>query len=153
MKKSSVCVFAILLLELSVNLGAHERKRAEICLAGGIFTTGSNGSGIIATSLGYNFKFVGAEVYGAIIEQGTVLGANLLLGFFEYQPFIPYVIGGIWTIGGDNTIVAEGSGFNVGGGIKIKLMDAFAVRAEIRRYFVESHWGVNTFTGGISLFF
>ncbi len=146
MKNLAISIFISFLLIWSGNLNAQERKKAEICLAGGAFLSEDTSTAFVAASIGYKFKFIGAEVNGEIFREAIVLGTNLLLGPFHLR-IIPYATGGIWTT------TWGGIGLNVGGGIKIKLSDTFAVRAEFRRYFVESDWGINTIIGGISLFF
>ncbi len=148
MKKSIALFFVFSLIVLSGNLTAQERKRGEISFGGGLFFSEGNSSPFGAASLGYYFKLIGVEVNGAIIEGGGVLGGNLVVGLFDNQGLIPYATGGIWTT------TYGGFGFNVGGGIKIKLSEVLAIRAEYRRYIVsETDWGVNAVIGGISLFF
>ena len=153
MKKSIYLLLFLSILLLPWNSFAESKKRIEICVSGGFFISEGNSCAIAGASLGYNFRFIASEVFVGVIDRGTVLGVNLLLGLFDNQLVIPYVSGGIWTIEGNNTIVAGGSGFNVGGGIKIKFSEVFAIRTEFRRYFVESHWGVNIIIGGVSLYF
>ncbi len=148
MKKFTVLFLVFSILLLSGDIFAEARKKAEICFAGGLFFSGGYSTAFGAASLGYYFKVIGVEVNGAIFKGGTVLGGNLLLGPFDNQRFIPYATGGIWTT------TDGGFGFNLGGGIKIKLSKVFAIRAEYRRYFVgDTDWGVNTIIGGICFFF
>lgn len=148
MKKFIALFLVFSILALSGNLFAEARKKVEICFAGGLFFSEGISAPFGAVSLGYYSKLIGAEVNGAIIEGGAVIGGNLVVGLFDNQRLIPYATGGIWTT------TDGGFGFNVGGGIKIKLSEVFAIRAEYRRYFVgESDWGVNAIIGGISLFF
>jgi opacity protein-like surface antigen len=52
------------------------------------------------------------------------------------------------------TTTYGGFGFDVGGGVKIKLSERFAIRAEYRRYFIgDDDLGLNVILGGISVFF
>ena len=135
-------------MALSGSLFAETRKKGEISLAGGLFFSEGNSSPFGAASLGYYFKWIGAEVNGAIVEGGGVIGVNLVVGDFDNRRLIPYATGGIWTT------TYGGFGFNVGGGIKIKISEVFAIRVEYRRYIVsETDWGLNAVIGGISLFF
>lgn len=76
-----------------------------------------------------------------------IIGGNILVGTFESKNLMPYLTAGIWTTTGG------GFGYNVGGGVKIKLSEVFAIRAEYRRYFISEDWGVNAMIGGISMFF
>lgn len=135
-------------LAISGNLFADARKKGEISFGGGLFLSEYDSLSFGAASLGYYSKFIGGEVNGAIFEGGAVIGGNLIVGHFDNQRLIPFATGGIWTT------AFGGLGYNIGGGIKMKLSEEFAIRAEYRRYFVgDSDWGVNTIIGGISLFF
>lgn len=148
MKKFISLLLVFFVLVLSGNLFAEARKKGEFSLAGGLFFSEGASSPFGAASLGYYFKWVGAEVNGAILEGGGVIGGNLVVGDFANPRLIPYATGGIWTT------TDGGFGFNAGGGIKIKLSEVLAIRAEYRRYFIgDSDWGVNAIIGGISLFF
>jgi hypothetical protein len=148
MKKFMALFLVFSVLILSGNLFAEARKKGEICFGGGLFFSEGNSAAFGAASFGYYSKLIGGEVNGAILEGGMVIGGNLVVGLFDNQSLIPYATGGIWTT------TAGGSGYNIGGGIKMKLSEVFAIRAEYRRYFFgDSDWGVNTIIGGISLFF
>ncbi len=148
MKKIIVLFLVYSILALSGNLFAETRKKGEFSLAGGLIFSEGYSSPFGGASLGYYFKWIGAEVNGVVIEGGGIIGGNLVVGLFDNQRLIPYATGGIWTT------TYGGFGFNVGGGIKIKLSEVFAIRAEYRRYIVgESDWGVNAVIGGISFFF
>lgn len=148
MKKFIAFFLVFSVFTLSGNLFAEARKKGEICFGGGLFFSEGNSAAFVAASLGYYSKLIGGEVNGAIIEGGAVIGGNVVVGLFDNQRLIPYATGGIWTT------TAGSFGYNIGGGIKMKLSEVFAIRAEYRRYFFgESDWGVNTIIGGISLFF
>jgi opacity protein-like surface antigen len=147
MKKCIVTLLLFSFLALSGDLIAQKRKKGEVSLGGGVFFA-DGGSAFGAISLGYLTPFVGLEMNGAILEGGGLIGGNLSVGPFTSQVFIPYVTGGIWTT------TEGGSGFNVGAGVRVKLTEAFALRAEYRRYiFGESDWGLNAVIGAISYFF
>jgi len=148
MKKIMVLFLVYSVVALSGSLFAETRKKAEISLAGGSFISEGGSSAFGAASLGYYFKWIGAELNGAVLEGGGIIGCNLVIGIFDSPRLIPYTTGGIWTT------TYGGGGFDVGGGIKMKLSEAFAIRAEYRRYVTsDTDWGVSAAIGGISLFF
>ena len=152
MKKFIVLFLVFSLFSLSGNLMAQNRKKGEISLGGGFFFVDGGSSAFGAVSLGYYSTFIGVELNGAILEGGALIGGNLSVGPFAMRiamrSFIPYATGGIWTT------TSGGIGFDIGGGIKIKLSEVFALRTEYRRYiFGESDWGMNAIIGGISWFF
>lgn len=148
MRKTASLSLVFFILVLSANLFAEARQKGEFSLGGGVFFAGHDGSAFGAASFGYYSKFIGAEVNGALIMGGGIIGGNLVLGLFNAEPLIPYVTGGAWIT------TYGGFGFDVGGGIKIRLSKVFAIRVEYRRYLLdEGDWGVNTLIGGISLFF
>lgn len=148
MKKFTVLLVVFSALVLSGNLFAEGERKREISFGGGYFLSDCCSTSFGAASLGYYSKLIGGELSGAVLEGGAILGGNLVLGLFENQLVIPYTTMGIWTT------VCGGLGYNVGGGIKIKLSETFAMRAEYRRYFVgDTDWGIDTIIGGISLFF
>lgn len=147
MKKIIMLFFVLSLVVLSANLMAQERKKGEISFGGGVVFEEGNSSPFGVVSLGSASKFIGAEVNAGYIEGVVVIGGNLLVGKFESKNLVPYVTGGVWTT------TFGGFGFNVGGGLKIKLSEVFAIRAEYRRYFTGEDWGLNALIGGISLFF
>ena len=62
---------------------------------------------------------------------------------------VPYAAGGLWTTSGG------GVGWNIGGGLKMKLTETLAIRAVYRRFasFEEFDWGVNVISFGLSIFF
>ena len=143
MKKLTAFVFVLMLLTLSGELMAQEQPHGEVCLAGILLGDMSSG----AISLGYYSKFAGVEANGTVLEDGVVFGGNLLAGFFE-KGFTPYATGGIWVTTGGYI------GFNLGGGLKIKITKRIAIRAEYRRYFYSNiEWGVNVLAGGLSFSF
>lgn len=148
MRRAISLFLVFFILVLSANLFADARKKGEISFGGGVFFSGGDSSAFGAASLGYYSKLIGAEVNGALIMGGGVIGGNLVLGLFDAEPLVPYATGGVWTT------TYGGFGFDVGGGIKIRLSKVFAIRVEYRRYFFDDgDWGVNTVIGGISLFF
>jgi len=135
-------------MALSMDLNAQNRKKAEISLGGGSFYAGGDGVSFGAFALGICSGYIGAELNGAIVEGGIILGGNLSIGPFALRGLIPYATGGIWTT------TLGGFGFNVGGGIRFKLTEAFALRTEYRRYiFNGSDWGINALIGAATLFF
>lgn len=95
MKKFIVLFLVFSILALSGSLFAETRKKGEISFAGGLFFSEGNSSPFGAASLGYYFKWVGAEVNGAIFEGGGVVGGNIVVGNFGNQRLIPYAKGGI----------------------------------------------------------
>jgi len=148
MRKFMILFLVFSVWAISGSLFADARKKAEISLAGGAFISEGNSSSFGAASLGYYFKWVGAELNGAVLEGGGIIGCNLVIGIFNSPRLIPYTTGGIWTT------TYGGGGFDVGGGIKMKLSEALAIRAEYRRYIVsDTGWGVSAVIGGLSLFF
>jgi hypothetical protein len=147
MKKLTVLFLVISLLAFAGNLSAQQGIKSELSLGGGSFLGEGCSSYFGAASLGFYSKMIGAELSGAILGGGAVVDVNLSSGPFEWQHFIPYATSGIWTT------TSGGFGFNVGGGIKIKLSDEVALRVEYRRYLLqESDWGLDAIIGGISLF-
>ena len=148
MKKLIAMTLVFSIFALSGNLFADSRKKGEICFAGGLFFSEGDSAPFGAASLGYYFKLIGAEISGAYVEGGAVIGGNLVVGLFDSPGLIPYATGGVWAF------TDGGFGFNAGGGIKIKLSEVFAIRAEYRHYFSsDMDWGVNAIIGGISFFF
>jgi hypothetical protein len=148
MKRIIIMYLVFSLFALLGDLGAQNKKRGEISLGGGIFFADGGSSAFGAVSLGFYEPFIGVELNGAILEGGALIGGNLSVGPFAALRFIPYATGGIWTT------TFGGVGFNVGGGIKLRLTEAFALRTEYRRYiFGDSDWGVNALIGAISWFF
>ena len=143
-----VLALAFSLLATSGKLMAQNRKSGEVCLAGGVFFADGSYAPVGGICVGYTTKFVGAEVNGAALEGGGIFGGNLVVGLFDNPRIIPYATGGVWTT------TYGGFGFHAGGGIKMKLSQAYAFRIEYRRYFLDdSDWGVNAVVGGISWFF
>lgn len=149
MKKFIVLFSVFSVWALSGDLFAAERKNWEICFAGGSSFSGAFDSAAFgAASLACYYKFIGAEVSGAIFDGDTVVGGNLVIALFRNQGFIANTTGGVWTT------TDGGFGFSAGGGIKIMLSNMFAIRGEYRRYAVsDSNWEANAIFGGISLFF
>ena len=111
------------LLVLTANLMAEERKKGEICFAGGLFIPEGYSAPFGAVSLGFYSNVIGIEVNGAILGGVTVIGSNLVAGGFDSRNLIPYATAGIWTT------TYGGFGFNFGGGIKIKVSELLAIRA------------------------
>jgi len=150
MRKLISLLLVFSLFFLSGNMFAEARRKAEICYAGGLYFGRNSYNSFLGTvSLGYYFKLIGAEVNGIVVFKGiTIFGSNLSLGLFDNQRLIPYATGGIWK----NS--HEGYGYNVGGGIKIRFEDGFAIRAEYRHYFyTEEGDDIDMIIGGLSLFF
>jgi hypothetical protein len=148
MKRLIVLSLVFSLMVLSGSLFAETGKKGEICFAGGFFFSDGCSAALGAASLGYYYKIIGAEVNGAVIGGGGIMGGNLFVGLFDNQVLAPYATWGIWAT------TCGGLGFNAGGGIKVKPSELFAIRAEYRRYFVGGgDWGINAIIGGISLFF
>ncbi|NIM58854.1 MAG: hypothetical protein GTO16_07930 [Candidatus Aminicenantes bacterium] len=139
------------------NLFAKERKNFEFNLSAAGVTLEDEGLWIIpggVVSLGYYpMKEVGIELGGIIIISegaGALFSGNVVLSPPNLERFIPYAIGGVWTT------TSGGFGWNIGGGLKIKLLnEGMAIRAEYRRWavFEEFDWGVNFISCGLSFFF
>ena len=148
MKKHMIWLIVFFVFAASGNLAAQERKKVELCIAGGaLFSSGGYGPAG-GLSLGYTSKYVGVEVNGAYIGGVGVFGANLVAGLFDSKRYIPYATGGLWTSS------YGGLGFYVGGGVKVKISPRYAWRTEYRRYIVgDSKWGLNAVVSGISIFF
>jgi len=148
MKKITALFFVFFLIVLSGNLTAQERKKGEISFGGFFSPEGYRSLFGGASSVGYTNKFIGVEVNGGYIAGLVVLGGNLVVGAFDSKILVPFTTGGIWTS------QFGGFGFNVGGGLKLMLSEAFAFRVEYRRYFFgDGDWGINVMIGGVSMFF
>ena len=140
----------------SGNLLAQGQKNTEFSLGVAAVTFWEDGTpagGVI--SLGYHGTKgvdIGIELGGIIVlgeGGGAILSANLVVSPFNLQGVIPYAIGGVW-MG-----IPEASGWNIGGGLKIKLNENLAIRAEYRRWvlFEVSGVGATSISCGLSLFF
>ena len=148
--------FVLFLVVCSGNLLAQERKNTEFSLGIASFTFSEDGTpagGVI--SLGYHGTKgvgIGIELGGIIVLSegaGVILSANLVLSFSNLQEPIFYAIGGVWTT------TSGGIGWNIGGGLKIKLNENMAIRAEYRRWvlFEDYDVGAASISCGLSLFF
>ena len=156
MKKIFALVIFCSLVVCSGDLLAQERKKSEFNLSAVGVTIEDEGLWIIpggVVSFGYYpMREVGLEI-GAIviISEGAwaLFTGNVILSSFNLQRIIPYVTGGLWTT------TAGGFGWNIGGGLKIKLTERLAIRAEYRRWavFEEFDWGVNFISCGLSYFY
>jgi opacity protein-like surface antigen len=144
------------LVVCSGNLLAQGRKNKEFSLgiAGVTFSEdGTPVGGVI--SLGYHGTKgvdIGIELGGLIVLSeggGVILSANLVLSFSNLKGPIYYAIGGVWTT------TSGGTGWNIGGGLKIKLNENMAIRAEYRHLvlFEDPDIGAASISGGLSLFF
>ena len=156
MKKFISLAIFFSLVVCSGDLLPQERKRSEFSLRAVGVTVEGEGLWIVpggVVSLGfYQIKEVGIELGGIIIiDEGiaALITGNVIVSPFNLQRTIPYVTGGLWTT------TAGGFGWNVGGGLKIKLTETLAIRAEYRRWavFEEFDWGVNFISCGLSYFF
>ena len=150
--KKFISLFLIFsLVVCSGNLLAQERKNAEFSLGGAISGGIQEGSAVLGVfSIGY-YATIGFELGGHIVigeGGGAILSANLVVSSFNRQGVIPYAIGGVWTL------TSEGTGWNIGGGLKIKLNENLAIRAEYRRWvpFGESEGGAYSISCGLSFF-
>lgn len=148
MKKFIISLLVLSIFALSGDLIAQNRKKGEISFGGGYFFVERESTAFGAVALGYYSTYIGAEVNGAILRGGALIGGNLSIGPFAMERFIPYATGGVWTT------TSGGFGFTFGGGVKMKLSEVVAIRAEYRRYiFGDSNWGLNAIIGGISWIF
>jgi len=148
MKKHMIWLIVFSVFAASGNLVAQERKKVEICLAGGALFAGGGYAPVGGASIGYTSKYVGVELNGAYFGYVGVFGANLVAGLFENKRYIPYATGGVWTS------TYGGLGFYVGGGLKMQLSPRYAWRTEYRRYVVgDTKWGLNAIVTGVSIFF
>ena len=147
--KNFVALFLIFsFVILPGNLMAQEMKTGEICLGGSLFFFEGDTALFGMICVGGNYKVVGFDLRGYITEGGAIIAGNLKLGLFDSQRSVPYATGGVWTTTGG------GFGFNIGGGLGLRLTEVFAIRVEYRRWFVgEIDWGLNTISAGISWFF
>jgi len=154
-KKFIALLIVFFLVACSSNLLAQKRKNGELSLCA-VAIVNHYGFWIIPggmISLGINTtKTVGVELDGIIViseESGALISANIVLSPFNLKELIPYTIGGIWTT------TYGGFGWNFGGGIKIKLSENLAIRAEYKYWanFEEYEWGINFISCGLSLFF
>jgi len=133
-----------MMIALSGNLKAQERKKGEVFLGGSLLLNAGIPAGSV--SLGGYSKFIGAELNEALLSNIVIIGGNVVIGPFELKG-IPYATAGIWTTGYGRLR------FNAGGGVKFKVSDDVALRAEYRRYFFGDGWGVDTISAGISFLF
>ncbi|MHA2315461.1 MAG: hypothetical protein ACXACF_09325 [Candidatus Hermodarchaeia archaeon] len=110
---------------------AQERKKAEFSLGAALSEGIQEGSAVAGVfSIGH-YETIGFELGGLIvIGEGVraILSANFVVSPFYLQRVIPYAIGGVWSA------IPEASGWNIGGGLKIKLNENLAVRIEYRRW-------------------
>jgi len=155
-KKIIALVIVFFFMACSGNLLAQKRKGGELSLSAVGVTVEELGLWIIPggmIGLGINTtKAVGVELDGIIVISegaGALMSGNVVVSPFNLKEAIPYAIGGIWTT------TAGGFGWNLGGGLKIKLNENLAIRAEYRRWavFEEFRWCVNFILCGLSLFF
>jgi hypothetical protein len=148
MKKQMVLLLIVSILAASGNLMAQTRKKGEVFLAGGVLFSDGGYAPAGGISIGYTTKYIGAEVNGAYIGGGGVFGANLVAGLFDNKRIVPYATAGAWTT------TFGGLGFYLGGGVKMKASQRYALRIEYRRYILgDSDWGINAIVAGVSWFF
>ena len=146
-----VIVFSLVVC--SGNLLAQERKSREFSLGAAVSSGIREGSDAhFVFSIGYHAT-IGFELGGLIVTGegvGVILSANLAVSPFYLQRVIPYAIGGLWTV-----LLGEISGWNIGGGLKIKLKENMAIRIELRRWvpFGQSEGGAASISFGLSWFF
>jgi len=140
-----VIVFSLVVC--SGGLLAQEQKSGELSLGGAVFPREEFAlTGMI--SLGFHTTGrlgVGIEL-GAILAGGGVLSANLVLSSFDLERVILYATGGVWLNEHGET------GLNIGGGLKLKLSENLAIRAEYRSSLHEDEGGAGFIYGGLSLF-
>jgi hypothetical protein len=138
------------LVVCSGNLLAQERKSGEFSLGGAISGGIREGPAFLGVfSIGY-YDTIGFEFGGLFVPSaGGILSANFVLSASNHKEPIYYVIGGVWTI------TSDGTGWNIGGGLKMKLNEKLAIRIEYRRWvpFGESEGGGYSLSCGLSLFF
>jgi len=153
-KKFIILGIVFSLVVCSGDLLAKERKNFEFNLSAVGVTIEDEGLWIVPggkVSLAYYpMKEVGIELGGIIVIPGGVFfSGNVVVSPFNLQRIIPYATGGLWTT------TAGGFGWNIGCGLKIKLIENLAIRAEYRRWaaFEEFEWGLNFISFGLSYFF
>ena len=143
-----VIVFSLVVC--SGGLLAQEQKSGELSLGGAVFP-GEEFALTGMISLGFHKTGrlgVGVEL-GGIIAGGGVLSANLVLSSFDLERVILYATGGVWI----NT-VGE-TGWNIGGGLKLKLNENLAIRAEYRSWLPSEEYdeySAGSILCGLSLF-
>lgn len=154
--KSKIFIALVIVLSLvvcSCSLMAQGRKNAEVGLGAAGVTYWEDSWTVLGGVIGFGYNAIIGFELGGIISigegGGVILSANLVMSPFNLQRVMPYAIGGVWTA------APEGSGWNIGGGLKIKLNENLAIRAEYRRLvlFEESEVGATSISGGLSLFF
>jgi hypothetical protein len=151
--KSKIFIALAIVFSLVVcsgNLLAQERKSGEFSLGGAVSSGIREGPAFLGVfSIGY-YATIGFEFGGLFaIGGGGIFSANFVLSASNHQEPIYYAIGGLWTT------ISGGTGWNIGGGLKIKLNENMAIRAEYRRWvpFGESEGGAYSLSCGLSLFF
>jgi hypothetical protein len=133
-KKLAALVFVVSFLAISGNLWGQKTKVKEFSL--GVVGVSNSGKywfrhGAMI-SIGYNtIKGIGTEAGGigsTRLSFGVLMYGNIVISPFQIPKFFPFATGGLWIS------PSKVTGWNVGFGLKLRVSESMALRAEFRRW-------------------